>query len=66
MQVDIAKKQETLASLQKQQEEYEHQNAEYERILSAEDEKKYMEQLAIEKLGYAYPNEVRYYDVSRN
>lgn len=34
---------------------------EYERILGGEDENAYMEMIAIEKLGYAYPNEKRFY-----
>ena len=65
-QVDIADKQDTLAHLKQEAVTLEEQNAEYDRILGAEDEKKYMEQLAIGKLGYAYPNEIRFYDVSRN
>ncbi len=37
------------------------ENDEYERILGGEDENAYMEMIAIEKLGYAYPNEKRFY-----
>lgn len=65
-QVDIAEKQQTLSALQQEAQSLDTQNGEYQRILNAEDEKKYMEQLAIGKLGYAYPNEIRFYDVSKN
>lgn len=40
-------------------------NDEYLRLLSLTDEKEYMERIAIEKLGYANPNERRFYDTSR-
>ena len=36
------------------------QNDEYIRLLSADDEAAYMERIAIERLGYAYPNERRF------
>ncbi len=39
------------------------QNDEYIRLLSADDEAEYMERIAIERLGYAYPNERRFYVV---
>ena len=41
-------------------------NDEYQRLLSIKDNNEYMEHIAIERLGYAYPNEKRYYDTSRN
>lgn len=37
------------------------ENDEYSRILNAEDEKAYMERIAIEKYGYGYPGERRFY-----
>lgn len=42
------------------------QNDEYTRLLSADDEATYMERIAIERLGYAYPNERRFYIVDGN
>jgi cell division protein FtsL len=39
-------------------------NDEYTRLLSSEDESEYMERIAVEKLGYAYPNERRFYVVN--
>lgn len=47
-------------------EQLEAENAEYESILSEEDERTYMERIAIEKLGYAYPDERRFYDTTRS
>jgi len=66
VQISTAEKKQQLAALQKKAEELKEKNAEYERLLNASDEKKYMEQLAIGRLGYAYPNEIRFYDISRN
>lgn len=42
------------------------QNDEYIRLLSADDEAAYMERIAIERLGFAYPNERRFYIVEGN
>ena len=39
------------------------QNDEYVRMLNENDEAAYMERIAIERLGYAYPNERRFYIV---
>ena len=39
---------------------------EYTRLLASNDESAYMEKIAIEKLGYAYPNERRFYVVEVN
>ena len=47
-------------------EQLEAENAEYESILSEEDERTYMERIATEKLGYAYPDERRFYDTTRS
>ena len=37
---------------------------EYNRLLSSGDEAEYMERVAVEQLGYAYPNERRFYIVN--
>ena len=55
----IAKKEIKLAETQQQFDEYS-------RLLNMTDEEGYMERIAIELLGYAYPNERRFYDTSRN
>ncbi len=38
---------------------------EYNRILSSDDQDAYMERIAIEKYGYGYPGEHRYYFTSK-
>lgn len=38
---------------------------EYSRILSSDDQNEYMERIAIEKYGYGYPGEKRYYFTSQ-
>lgn len=38
---------------------------EYNRILSSDDQSEYMERIAIEKYGYGYPGERRYYFTSK-
>ena len=40
------------------------QNDEFTRLLSEDDEDTYMEQIAIGKLGYAYPGEKRFYIIN--
>ncbi len=42
------------------------QNDEYTRLLSSDNDDEYMEKIAIEKLGYAYPNERRFYIVTND
>lgn len=46
--------------------EQEQRNDEYNRLLSAGDEAEYMERIALEQLGYAYPNERRFYIVEKS
>ncbi len=66
MQSTKAEKVKELAQIQKKAEEIEAENAEMQRILDNDDMDAYMEKIAIEKMNYAYPNERRYYDTSRN
>lgn len=66
MQSTKAEKLKELAQIQKKAEEIEAENAEMQRILDNDDMDAYMEKIAIEKMNYAYPNERRYYDTSRN
>ena len=47
-------------------EEIKSQNEEYQRLFNADDINSYKEKLAIENMNYAYPNEIRFYDTSRN
>lgn len=55
VQVDISDKKDQMAILKVQEQELSAKNAECERILDAKDEKEYMQRLAMDKLGYAYP-----------
>ncbi len=64
--VDIAEKQEVLRQLRQQEEELRAENAGYESIIGEEDERAYMERIATEVLGYAYPSERRFYDTTRS
>lgn len=64
--VELNEKQEELELLQKKAAALEAENASYESILNEEDERTYMERIATEKLGYAYPDERRFYDRARS
>jgi cell division protein FtsB len=66
VQSDIAEKQSELKDLQEQIAVYEAENEDLDRVLSSDDTDAYMEKLAREEYGYAYPDEFRFYDTSRN
>lgn len=59
--VGITEQEQKLAAVRERIEALEESNEEYQRLLSVEDDKEYMEQIAVEQLGYAYPNEQRFY-----
>lgn len=63
-QAEIAEKKQELAALVEKAEKLEESNDEYESMLSEEDESAFMERYATEVLGYAYPNERRFYDTT--
>ncbi|MCD7812061.1 MAG: hypothetical protein LUG91_09490 [Ruminococcus sp.] len=63
---DCAEKEEQLVSIQEQIDAYEAENMELERVLESDDLSDYMEKIAIEERGYAYPDERRFYDTSRD
>ncbi len=65
-QYEIAEKEQRLAELDQKKIDLQEQNDEYQSILSEEDEREYMERIAVDVLGYAYPTELRFYDTSRN
>ena len=65
-QAEISEKKQELAVLTEKAEKLEDENDEYRSILSEEDEREFMERYAIEVLGYAYPNERRFYDTTGN
>ena len=63
-QAEIAEKKQELAVLSEKSEKLEQDNDEYQSILSEEDEAVFMERYAVDVLGYAYPNERRFYDTA--
>ncbi|MFT3950575.1 MAG: septum formation initiator family protein [Oscillospiraceae bacterium] len=60
-QSQIKDEQTKTAALQAKIEKTQQQNDEFRRLLSSEDENEYIERIAIERLGYAYPGERRFY-----
>lgn len=66
VQSNIAEKQAELQAIKEQIEAYEAENEDLARILNSGDTDRYMEKLAREDYGYAYPDEFRFYDTSRN
>ncbi|MBQ3919274.1 MAG: septum formation initiator family protein [Oscillospiraceae bacterium] len=64
--VTVAKKQAELAELNAKIDELKAENMSYESILNDEDERSFMERIATERLGYAYPNERRFVDPNKN
>ncbi|MBQ8119858.1 MAG: hypothetical protein IJ172_03675 [Ruminococcus sp.] len=62
---EIAKLRSETSEISKQIDEEKAQNDEYSRMLES-GEKEYMKKIAIDKLGYAYPEERRFYIVNQN
>ncbi len=60
-QADIAEQKATIERLQAEIIETRQENDEYLRILNETDEREYMLTVAVERLGYAYPREIRFY-----
>ena len=63
---DIAEKQKILERLRLEEEQLRAENTSYQSIIDEDDERAYMERIAIEVLGYAYPSERRFYDTTRS
>lgn len=63
---DCAEKEQELIAIQAKIDSYEADNMELQRVLENEDMSTYMEKVAIEERGYAYPDERRFYDTSRD
>ncbi|MCC8042072.1 MAG: hypothetical protein LIO69_00860 [Oscillospiraceae bacterium] len=64
--IEYNERKQELEELEEQALALEAENATYESILNEEDERTYMERIAIEELGYAYPDERRFYDTTRS
>ncbi len=62
---EIAKLRSETSEISRQIDEEKAQNDEYSRMLDS-GEKEYMKKIAIDKLGYAYPEERRFYIVNQN
>ena len=65
-QVTIAEKKKENQKLKSQISSAQQTYDENSRLLSMSDKKEFMEKMAIERLGYAYPNEKRIFDALRN
>jgi cell division protein FtsB len=65
-QSEMAGKKSELEALKEKTAAFELENEEYRSILSEEDERAFVERIAIDTLGYAYPNERRFVDKTRN
>lgn len=63
---DCSDKEDEMAALQERIDAYNMENAELERTLDSDDLSAYMERIALEERGYAYPDERRFYDKSRD
>jgi len=63
---DCAEKEKQLIAIQEKIDTYEAENMELQRVLDSDDMSAYMEKVAIEERGYAYPDERRFYDTSRD
>lgn len=63
---DCAEKEKELTALQSEIDLYEAENTELQRVLESDDISSYMEKVAVEERGYAYPDERRFYDTSRD
>lgn len=66
LQIDITKKKEELSLVEQQIKQQHVENNNLERLLESDDDSDYIEKLAREKLGFAYPDEKVYIDISGN
>lgn len=63
---DRMQKEEELLAIKEKIKEYEDENAELQQNLDSNDMGAYIEKVALEDFNYAYPDEQRFYDTSRN
>ena len=63
---DCREKEEQIAVIQTKLDDYEAENAELQRVLEDDDKNAYMEKIALEDRGYAYTDERRFYDTTRD
>ena len=65
-QAELAEKRKELDELNLKIQEVEQANQEYEQVFEDNDINGYKLKMAIESMDYAYPNDIRFYDTSRN
>ena len=65
-QIDISKKREELENVNEKIAIQKVENKKLERIINSDEYEEYIEKLAREKLGFAYPDEKIYIDISGN
>ena len=65
-QKDCSETEEQMKVIQTKIDAYENENAELQRVLDSDDLNEYMEKVALEDRGYAYPDERRFYDTTRD
>ncbi len=63
---DCSKKRQELNTINARIDELKNANEKLQRDLDSEDISDYMESVAMEERGYAYPDEIRFYDSSRD
>lgn len=63
---DCRAKEKEMVRIQAKIDSYEEENAELQIVLDSDDMSEYMERVALEERGYAYPGERRFYDTSRD
>lgn len=63
---DCKQKERELTKIQSKIDEFNIKNEDLKRTLDSDDLSAYMEKIALEERGYAYPNERRFYDTSRD
>ncbi len=63
---DCAGKERELDSIQAKIDAYEVENADLQQIVESDDMSVYIERIALEERDYAYPDERRFYDTSRD
>lgn len=63
---DCSEKELEMTKIQEKIDKYEVENADLQKILNSNDMSVYIERVAVEERDYAYPDERRFYDTSRD
>lgn len=65
-QASLVEKQKEFKELEQRSKEIKAENDELQRLIEGNDINAFKEKQAFENMNYAYPNEIRFYDTSRN